>query len=281
MRLNWSPYPVLSNARPVTCRYKSGLVSTEQVLGWSTTWRTGCKIWRTLRIYSQSLFSARVCWTRHLAFCALVGDVYVIFEIWRKFSAFPLIPQQSIFPSEASQDFLCSGHLRPWMWKSKYVVIFVWFFFFFLLLVPASLSGVFALSAWNSSGHREAAGLSFVSSNHSYWFGVWSNYGGFVLGRGKAGCMDGSPACGCQGRAVLWGVCALWPLHSWLFTPGESPSLEHWFTENVVFFWVQVDDSSCWSQQSSRQVLIFVGFPPTPILQGEFCQILSGVNGAI
>lgn len=129
MRLNWSPYPVLSNARPVTCRYKSGLVSTEQVQGWSTTWRTGCKIWRTLRIYSQSLFSARVCWTQHLAFCALVGDVYVIFEIWRKFSAFPLILQQSIFPSEASQDFLCSGHLRPWMWKSKYVVIFVWFFF--------------------------------------------------------------------------------------------------------------------------------------------------------
>lgn len=100
--------------------------------------------------------------------------------------------------------------------KVKICCNFCLIFFFFLLLVPASLSGMFALSAWNSSGHREAAGLSFVSRNHSYWFGVWSNYGGFVLGRGKAGCMDGSPVCGCQGRAMLWGVCALWPLHSWL-----------------------------------------------------------------
>lgn len=89
--------------------------------------------------------------------------------------------------------------------KVKICCDFCLIFFFFLSFVSASLSGVFALSAWNSSGHREAAGLSFVSSNHSYWFGVWSNYGGFVLGRGKAGCMDRSPACGCQGRAVLRG----------------------------------------------------------------------------
>lgn len=60
------------------------------------------------------------------------------------------------------------------------------FFLFPVFLVSASLSGALVPSAWNSSGHGEAAGLSFVSSNHSYWFGVGSNSGGFVLGRRQA-----------------------------------------------------------------------------------------------
>lgn len=53
-------------------------------------------------------------------------------------------------------------------------------------------------------------------------------------------------------------------MHLWLFTPGES-SLERWLSEKVELFGVQVDGSCC-SQQSSREVLIFKVFPPTPVL---------------
>lgn len=241
--LNWSPYPALSTASPLTCRCKSGLVSTEQLQVWSMTWRNGCKIWRMLRKYSQSLFSACVCWMWHFTFSGISG--WCLCNFWDLEKVFSFSSDSSTVSfffllKETSQDFCCSDHLRPWM--SKYVVIFVFFFFlsFFLFFVPASLSGAFAPSAWNSSGHREAAGLSFVSSNHSYWFGVWSNYGSFVLGRGRAGCMEGWPVCGSQGLCSL--PTALVTFHSW-----RKLSLEHWFTENVAFCWVQVDDSSCWS----------------------------------
>lgn len=169
----------------------------------------------TVRAFSLLVFAECSTW----CFIALVGDVYIIFEIWRKFSAFPLTLEQSLFfllkapkisVSVTTSDHKCQNML--WFLSSFF------FFPFFLFLVPASLSGVFAPSAWNSSGHREAAGLSFVSSNHSYWFGVWSNYGSFVLGWGKAGCMDRAPVW-LPGRAVAPGVCALCPLHLWLFTP--------------------------------------------------------------
>lgn len=192
----------------------------------------------TVRAFSLLVFAE--CGTSH--FLALVGDVYVIFEIWRKFSVFPLTPQQSLFfsfwkkPPKISVALTTSDHeCQNMLWFLSF-----FFFSFFLFFVPASLSGAFAPSAWNSSGHREAAGLSFVSSNHSYWFGVWSNYGSFVLGRGRAGCMEGWPVCGSQGLCSL--PTALVTFHSW-----RKLSLEHWFTENVAFCWVQVDDSSCWS----------------------------------
>lgn len=78
----------------------------------------------------------------------------------------------------------------------------------FFSLLPASLCGGLAPSAWNSSGHREAAGLSFVSSNHSYWFEVGGSHGAFVLCReGRLGCTD--PVRGCWSWHGLGGWCCL------------------------------------------------------------------------
>lgn len=255
------------------------------------TWRSGGNLWGTCRKYSQSTFSLLISAVHCIwHFLMLLGGVYVLFESWRKFSAFPLIPQQSSFfllffsPSEPSLNFLWSDHLRLWIRKSKCVLIFVWSPHppYPPFLVPASLSGAFAPSAWNSSGHREAAGLSFVSSNHSYWFGVWSNYGGFVWCRRKAHCIYSIAqyvaarelACfwgfvlfdHCTGSFSLLGKALFWngDLQRMLFSSG-----------------VQVDDTSWYSQQSSREAVISIVFPPAPVLQGEFCQILTAVNDGV
>lgn len=142
--------------------------------------------------------------------------MFVLFECWIRLSAFVLFPTV-FFSPEASLNLLCSGYVWLWLWKSD------WFWFLFLVWIlfcfPCTSFFVWAPSAWNSSGHGEAVGLSFVSSNHSYWFEVWSNYGGFVL------CKEGPlhllycSAWGCWELGVL-GICAVRSLHSQLL--GET-----------------------------------------------------------
>lgn len=159
-------------------------------------------------------------------FCR-VGESLQLFFWFPNSLFFPLLWSISTFP------LLRSPHTM--VMKVKLHLGFVFFSFSFSL-VPASLSSAFAPSAWNSSGHGEAAGLSFVSRNHSYWFGVWGSYGGSALCRREAACSGVLLGVWLPEPTCFWGFVLFAhrtdSFHCWvkLFS-------QQWFTENVVFFW--------------------------------------------
>lgn len=92
-------------------------------------------------------------------------------------------------------------------------------------------------------------------------------------------CAEGRPVamgccwvCGCQSRHVSGDLCCL-PIALIVSTAGwssflNSDLLRMWFSLGV-----QVDDASCYSQESSKKATIYIVFPPAPILKGEFYQI--------
>lgn len=167
----------------------------------------------TVRAFSLLVFAE--CGTSH--FLALVGDVYVIFEIWRKFSAFPLTPQQSLFfsfwkkPPKISVALTTSDHECQNM---------LWFLSFFFFLSFSSLYQLLCLvrllqvpGILLATGKQQDCLLYLVTIAT----GLECEAIMAALCWAEAG-----PAAWRDGPSVAPRVCALCPLHLWLFTPGES-----------------------------------------------------------
>lgn len=166
-------------------------------------------------IESKCLFCANICCIWH--FRTLLGEVYVLFSELPKVFSFsfdsPTVFFFFFWSSEAYLNFLCSDHLRLWLWKSNYVFGFVFFFFSVFFVLYQLLCPVPSLQVPGiplASGKQEDCLLYLVTIATGLECEAIMVALHGAEGRSVArGCCW---VCGGQSWHVL-GICAVCPLH--------------------------------------------------------------------